>query len=197
MVPMHAAIDYPALIDRVRSGEERAIGELLARFEADVRLAARRALGPLLRGQVDSMDLVQSVFRRFVVGLKQDHFDLSCPERLGRILRVAVRNRAADCYRKRRRQDELFADAVATGRRSAADVSDDDHVRDRDLADLLEYVQGFLTPTEHRAVVLRLQGLSTTEAAQVIGIDPDLLRVRLNRMRARLPQHCERLAESI
>jgi len=197
MVPMHAAIDYPALIDRVRSGEEWAIGELLARFEADVRLAARRALGPLLRAQVDSMDLVQSVFRRFVAGLRADHFDLSCPERLGRILRVAVRNRAADCYRKRRRQEELFADAVATGRRSASDVSDDDHVRDRDLADLLEYVQGFLKPTEHRAVVLRLQGLSTTEAAQVIGIDPDLLRVRLNRMRARLPQHCERLAESI
>lgn len=193
---MNASCDDQALLDRVRAGEESAIGELLVRFESDVRLAARMALGPLLRAHVDSMDLVQSVYRRALEGLRANRFDISTPERLGDLLRSAVRDRATDHRRKAARRGALLASAIASGRRSASEASPDDHVRDGELADLFEYVAARLNPTERRAVALRVRGYSTTEAARELGLDPDLLRVQLNRMRARLPAGCERLAES-
>ena len=198
---MNADLDDQALLDRVRAGEESAIGVLLARYQGDVRLAARMALGPLLRPHVDSMDLVQSVYRRFIAGLREQRFRfdvaLSSPESLGLLLRNAVRDRATVHRRRAARQGALLASAVASGRRSASEASPEDHVRDLDADDLLDHVAAYLNPTERRAVLLRVQGYSTTEAARELGIDPDLLRVQLNRMRSRLPARFEHLAESL
>lgn len=198
---MIAECDDQALLDRVRAGEEAALGELLARHQGDVRLAARRALGPLLRPHVDSMDLVQSVYRRVLSGLRAGRFrfDASLSSRAGLelLLRNAVRDRATVHRRRAARQGALLASAVASGRRSASGASADDHARDVALDDLMAHLAGFLNPTERRAVTLRVQGYSTTEAARELGIDPDLLRVQLHRMRSRLPAGFERLAESL
>jgi RNA polymerase sigma factor (sigma-70 family) len=194
---MNAVCEPHILIERAHSGDETAIGELLRRFEADVRLAARMALGPLLRAHVDSMDLVQSAYVHILTALRENRFsvDLADPDRLRLFLTFAVRNRAAVHVKTSQRRGALLARAIAQGRRSAPEAAPGDHARAAERADLLEYILGFMKPQDRRAVELRAEGYSTTEAARVLGMDADLLRVQLNRMRSRLPPGCEQLAD--
>ena len=49
-----------AFLDRIRAGDEAAARELLARYEAQVRLVVRRQLPALLRSRFDSLDFIQS-----------------------------------------------------------------------------------------------------------------------------------------
>lgn len=61
--------DTLELARRARDGDGAALGELLARNEPRLRRIARIRLGPRLRAEVDSMDVVQNAFvvavRRF------------------------------------------------------------------------------------------------------------------------------------
>src|SRR5262245_41197954 len=63
---------HRALLERIRAGDEVAARELLARYEAQVRLVVRRQLPKLLRSRFDSLDFLQSVwasfFRRMTAG---------------------------------------------------------------------------------------------------------------------------------
>lgn len=46
-----------------------------------------------------------------------------------------------------------------------------------------------LDETERRLIELRLEGCTTAEVARQLGLDPDVLRVRLGRLRRRLRQN--------
>jgi RNA polymerase sigma-70 factor (ECF subfamily) len=52
--------------------------------------------------------------------------------------------------------------------------------------DQLEHLCRELNDTERQLIELRLQGYSTAEVARTLGLDADVLRVRLSRMRQRL-----------
>ena len=58
------------------------LAALVQSYESKVRLVARVLLGPALRPYLDSVDLVQSVHRSLMLGLRQDKFDISSPEKL-------------------------------------------------------------------------------------------------------------------
>ncbi len=73
---------FSVLVDHARSGDERALAELAGQYEAEVRIAARVLLGPLLRPHVDSMDLVQSIHRNLLIGLRNNKFEFTRPEQL-------------------------------------------------------------------------------------------------------------------
>src|SRR6516165_12131416 len=61
-----------AFLDRIRAGDESAARELLARYEAQVRLVVRRQLPRLLRSRFDSLDFLQSVWATFFHRLRCD-----------------------------------------------------------------------------------------------------------------------------
>src|SRR4051812_10651946 len=52
-------------LTRIQAGDEGAARELLARYEAEVRLVVRRQLPRLLRSRFDSLDFLQSVWGSF------------------------------------------------------------------------------------------------------------------------------------
>ena len=54
--------DLPTLIDRARSGNEAAIGELLKGYSDYLNLLARVQIGRRLQGKVDAGDLLQETF---------------------------------------------------------------------------------------------------------------------------------------
>jgi hypothetical protein len=51
------------LLARVRTGDETALTAVLQQYETRLRLAAHALIGPALRTQMDTFDLVQSVHR--------------------------------------------------------------------------------------------------------------------------------------
>lgn len=188
---------FSDMVARARSGDERALAELAGQYEAEVRIAARVLLGPLLRPHVDSMDLVQSIHRSLLVGLRSNKFEFTRPEQLLALVLTMVRRKAARCVRLQSRRLRLTAKAVTSGSWPSGETAGADPAKAVQHDDALRYLMDQLDGTDRRVVELRLQGYSTAEAARELGLDPDGLRVRLSRLRRRLAGHERQLAEAI
>ena len=97
MIVANSPAHLAALLDRVRAGDEPALTELIQHYEPRLRTAAHVLLGPLLRPSMDSVDLVQSVHRVLLPGLREGKFDLSGQPFLKQLL-VDDWQRVADAF---------------------------------------------------------------------------------------------------
>ena len=174
---------FRGLIDRVRTGDERAAAELVRRYEPMVRRVARvrlvdRRLGRLL----DSMDICQSVLASFFVRAALGQYELETPDQLLRLLATMARNKLAnqanaqqaDCRDHRRNQAGPIAAAVVAAR---------DATPSRQIAarELLEAARNRLAPDERQLLALREQGHEWAGIAVQLGGSPDALRKKLAR----------------
>src|SRR5262245_56113014 len=66
--------DFADLLGRARQGDKDALTELTRRYEPEVRIVARVLLGPALQPHLDSLDLVQSVHRTLMLGIREDRY---------------------------------------------------------------------------------------------------------------------------
>jgi RNA polymerase sigma-70 factor (ECF subfamily) len=98
---------FSALLARARTGDAEALGELVRTYESEVRIVARVLLGPALRPHLDSLDLIQSVHRSLMAGLRQEKFDISTPENLVALALTMVRRKVARKWRQVQRQQRL------------------------------------------------------------------------------------------
>ncbi|MBI3465970.1 MAG: sigma-70 family RNA polymerase sigma factor [Planctomycetes bacterium] len=182
---------FPHLLARARSGDAEAMTELVRMYEPEVRIVARVLLGPALRPHLDSLDLVQSVHRSLIVGLRQDRFDISTPENLVALALTMVRRKVARKWRHDRRQQRLSRHGDAPGEdlaRTLATLSsgETDPASAAALNDAISQLCESLSGPERRLMELRLSGCSTAEAARELGADVDVLRAQLSRLRQRL-----------
>ncbi len=181
---------FADLLERARQGDAAALAELARTYEPEVRLVARYRLGPALRPYLDTVDLVQSVHKSLLLGLRGDRFDLSSPDKLVALALTIVRRKVARHWRRLRRQHRLShagpagEDAVQT--LASLSSPGDDPARAAQLRDAVQHLWNHLDAGERRLIELRLQGLSTADAARELGQDADVLRVRLSRLRQRL-----------
>jgi RNA polymerase sigma-70 factor (ECF subfamily) len=184
------ADEFGLLVVQARRGDPAAVAELTRRYEPEVRLVARVLLGPALRPYLDSMDLVQSVHKSLLIGLRHDRFDVSTPEKLVALALTVARRKAAKRWRHLRRQKRF--DGGTDEIRDLARVltslpsAEADPAAEAQLRDAVEHVLRGLGPQERRVLELRLEGHSTAETARALGLDADVLRVQLNRLRHRL-----------
>ena len=175
---------------RARAGDQAALLDLARQYESAVRIAARVHLGPALRPYLDSLDLVQSVHKSILVGLRHDKFDVTSPERLLALALLMVRRKVARRWRHLKRQQRLDgagADPAALPHLLASLTSTEaDPAQAAQRADALEHVCRQLDATERRILELRLQGYSSPEVARDVGEAANVVRVRLSRLRQRL-----------
>jgi RNA polymerase sigma factor (sigma-70 family) len=185
-----AAVDFAALVAAARTGDEAALARLAREYEPKVRIVARVLLGPALRPYLDSMDLVQSVHRSLMVGLRQQKFDISSPENLVGLAVTMVRRKAARHWARLQRQQRLSGAGDDRGNLPALLVSlgspEADPAREAEYQDAVRHLCRKLTDVEQRMLTLRLQGHTTAEVADALGLSPIALRVRLTRLRQRL-----------
>jgi RNA polymerase sigma-70 factor (ECF subfamily) len=185
-----AADEFAALMARARAGDGLAIAQLAQQYEPELRLAARVLLGPALRPYLDSMDLVQSVHKSLLLGLRRDQFDISSPEKLVALALTVVRHKVAHHWRHLQRQHRFENQSTESGGvtplLSVPSGQDTDPAEAAQFHDAVEHLCRNLDATERRLVELRWQGCSTAEAAKELDVDPDVLRVRLSRLRQRL-----------
>jgi RNA polymerase sigma-70 factor (ECF subfamily) len=181
--------DFTELLARARGSEPDALAALVRQYEPEVRIVARVLLGPALRPYLDSLDLVQSVHRSLLLGLRHGKVDVSSSERLIALAVTMVRRKIARQWRRHQRQTraDFAGDAGSLARklaelsRPAADPAGAAQVHDS-LRHLCERLDG----PERQMLELRMQGYSTAEVARQLGLDADVLRVRLSRLRQRL-----------
>ena len=87
---------FSHLMQRARDGDRLAIEQLVRLYEAEVRMIApATGLGAPLRPYLDTVDLVQSVHRSLLTGLRHDKFDISTPDKLVALALTIVRRKTA------------------------------------------------------------------------------------------------------
>ena len=179
--------DFAALLDRARGGDQDSLSELARKYEPEVPIVARVLLGPGLRPYLDSLDLVQSVHKSLLLGLRQAKYQIDSPERLVALAVTMLRRKVARMWRQNRRQlrlnrpddsGENFTD-VLVGLAGA----EPDPARHAQMTDAVQRLWNHLSALDRRVIELRLEGHSTADAARLLNEDPDRLRVRLNRLR--------------
>jgi RNA polymerase sigma-70 factor (ECF subfamily) len=177
---------------RLQGADEEALAALLREYEPEIRRAASVRLGPLLRPHLDSLDLVQSVFITLLKGLRNDKFHIAGPAELVALSAEIIRRKVAQVWKRMKRRTELNgqltgthedAEHVVVGRPDSLDPAVEAEVRDG-LARMLDEVDD----ADRKLLELRLQGFTTAEAARKLDADPDILRVRLSRLRRRLTE---------
>lgn len=187
---MAEADTFASLLARARCGEQEAVAQLVQQYEPKVRLVARVLLGLALRPFLDSVDLVQSVHRSLMVGLREDKFAFDTPENLIALALTMVRRKVARQWRHLKRQQRLESGENYSGDLAQVLVSlsspRDDPAQAVEFADQVEHLCRDMSETERRLLELRVQGYSFAEIAQELGLGDVALRVRLTRLRQRL-----------
>lgn len=192
--------EFERILRQIRCGNEDAISQLVEQYQEDIHIIARAQLGPLMRPYMDSLDLVQSVHHSLIAGLRTNRYEFSSPDRLVAFAAVVMRRKVARHWRKLRRQqresgirtsDDELPDLVAT-----LSVEQQDPAEIASFRDQIAYVVGRLEGVDRELVTLRLEGYSTVAAARHLGLDADVARVRLSRLRRRL-QNAKILAQLI
>jgi RNA polymerase sigma-70 factor (ECF subfamily) len=182
--------DFKGLLSRARAGDRVALEHLVRHYERAVRLVARVRLGPALRPYLDSVDLAQSVHHSLLLGLREGKFDVSTADELVALAITIVQRKVARHWRHLRRQQRLSGESPDAGNLPQLLASLSDSAQDpavaAELSDRLARVLSELDDTERKLIELRLAGHSTVEVARLLGLQANVLRVRLSRLRQRL-----------
>lgn len=174
---------------RAQQGDTDALGELARHYEPEIRLVARKRLSAALRPYLDTMDLVQSVHRSVLIGLRANKFDVSHPDQLIALALTIVRRKAARKWQREQRQQRLSGSGKS---RDLADLLVALASPETDPAELARYrdaaaqVCAHCDDSERAAMELLLLGYRTADAARELGLNPDVLRVKISRLRQRL-----------
>ena len=184
-----ADVDFVQLVTAAGSGNVDAQRIICERYEPKVRVVARVMLGPALRPYLDSIDLVQSVHRSLLTGLRDHKFDISSPEKLIALANTIVRRKVARKWQEHRRQQRIDGqpnseDLLQT--LSSLSNSESDPTAVAQFNDQLTKLCQNLSAIERKMLELRLDGYSSREIADKIDVHPVALRVRWTRLRKRL-----------
>lgn len=182
--------NFAELVELAGQGNLDAQDRLCREYESKVRIVARVLLGPALRPQFDSMDIVQSVHRSLLIGLRDQRFDISSPEKLVALASTMVRRKVARKWRTERRRrpegaapvrlDELpqMLESLSSPDLNPGKVAE--------FHDQVAHVCEHLNDVEKRMLQLRLDGHTAPEVAALLGMHPVAVRVRWTRLRQRL-----------
>ena len=176
------------LLARARAGDNEAIAQLTEQYEPQVRLVARARLGSSLRPYLDSVDLVQSVHRSLMLGLRNQQFDIATPERLIALAVTIVRRKVARQWRRLRRQQRMDSADAPELKDLVVSLSAADPAEVVAMRDQIDRLFAEMNEETRQLIEMRLEGYTTAEVARRTGCEPEMLRVRLHRLRRRLKE---------
>lgn len=183
---MNPPDELPILLSRIRQGDESALEDFLRHYELPLRRAAHALMTPMLRSRIDSVDLVQSVYRGLLVRLREGQYALSEPDEFLALALTAIRNKLISKWRRATNENRLLQSAALA---QACDLNRATTSNPAALAeqrDLVERLLRDLTVADRQLVEWQLIGLTPTEMAARLGCDPHALRARLSRLRQEL-----------
>jgi RNA polymerase sigma-70 factor (ECF subfamily) len=171
--------EFQTVLERARQGDQEAMTRLVEDYEPEVLRVARHRLGRALRVRLGSRDLVQSVHRTLIRCLRQNKFTFAGPKDLVALAVDIVKKKLArQATRHKREKEILRLREQLLGRANPE--------RAAELAAEVQELLETLEDDDRRIVQMKLEGYTTKEIAGELGLNPDCLRVRWGRLRARL-----------
>jgi DNA-directed RNA polymerase specialized sigma24 family protein len=145
---------------------------------------------------MDSMDVMQSVHRSLLTGVKNERFQLQTPQQLIGLAVVMVQRKVARNCRKLKRfpaagnpsadsDSSLPLEAIASDEPLPAGIATANDLLDRFLSQLNEF--------DRELIRLKLAGHSSVESAAILNREAAFIRMRWSRLRQALREcgHCE------
>jgi len=163
---------FAELIGRIRGGDSHAAEELMRLYEPAIRREIRLRLGTCIRPLCDSIDICQSVFGSFFLGVVAGRYELQTPGRVLGLLIGMARNKIREKVRKRH---EVNLDGIEPSDPESGPLST---ILNRDLVD--EFRKR-LSDEEMILWELRRQDLPWNAIAFELGHTPQVLRKRYSR----------------
>jgi RNA polymerase sigma-70 factor (ECF subfamily) len=188
------SVDLADLIARAKAGDEIAVGDLLRRFEGEVRMVVRGRLPRALRSQFDSMDFVQAVWTSVLTKDGPDLARFDNSRHLMGYLAGVARNKVFEEHRRRtqthkydlKREEPLY---VRRGNREIpreVPAPDPSPSQDAQAQDRLAQLLRGRSALERQVVELRRSGLTYDEIAGRLGIHESAVRRIVDGIRQRL-----------
>jgi RNA polymerase sigma-70 factor (ECF subfamily) len=181
-MPLSRADDQE-LLTAVRSGDEAALRELLARHASSVFRFATKMCG----NRDDAQDVAQETLLAAVRGAK----DLRGAASFSTWLYAVARSFCIKMRRRRKHEPREHAsldDALAETAGGVTAPYED--AAARELAAALDSAVGALEEKYREVILLRdVEGLSASEVAEVLGISVDAVKSRLHRARSAVRAH--------
>jgi RNA polymerase sigma factor (sigma-70 family) len=182
---------FADLFFRATLGDLHAQREICQQYESQVRVVVRILLGPKLRAHLDTMDLVQSVHRSLLIGLKNEKFAIASPDKLVALACTIVRRKVARKWRSLRREANLQGTATGdisyiSGVLSSIANPHEGPLQIAEFEDRLAHLCNQMTDIERIMVEMRLDGYTNAEIAERVNIHPVAIRARWTRLRQRL-----------
>ena len=171
------------LVAHARSGDTKAMDQLLARHEVRIYRYGLRMCG----NEDDARDVLQETLVAAFRNLASFRGDSQLTTWLYQIAR-------SFCIKHRRRHEgepvhHESVEAVEVKQVPAEEPSSDNRTHARQVTKLIQAAISTLQPDHREALVLRdVEGLSAEEAAEVAGIEVPALKSRLHRARTALKQ---------
>jgi len=186
--------DLAGLIERVKSGDEAAIRDLIQRFESDVRTIVRVRLPQSLRSQFDSMDFVQAVWQSVLTKDGQDLGRFTTARHFRGFLEGVARNKVYEEFRRRtrtrkysvQREEPLYVRRGDREMPREVAASDPSPSQDAQARDRFAQLVAGRSPQEKEVVDLRLQGLTFEEIAAQTGLNESSVRRIIEAIRQRM-----------
>jgi RNA polymerase sigma-70 factor (ECF subfamily) len=177
---MHNDSGIQALLQRARSGDSQALGELLETYRSYLRILANQQLYRHLKSKYSASDLVQETFLRAKEGIHR--FEGKSEGELLAWLRSILSRQLSNAMRhfatqrrnvqlERRVEVELDQSSQAMGHQLAGfEESPSGNVERRERALLLALALDRLKPEYHEVIELRhLQGAPFSDVAKMMG----------------------------
>jgi RNA polymerase sigma-70 factor (ECF subfamily) len=173
-----------SLIDRAKAGDARAMDQVLAKYERQIYRFGLRMCG----NEDDARDVLQETLLSAFKNLSTFRGDAQLSTWLYQVAR-------SFCLKQRRLHEgepRHHVDVATAEVRKVAttDLEPDGRTHGRQVGEVLQAAMGALKDEFREALVLRdVEGLSTEEAAEVVGIEVGALKTRLHRARMQLKQN--------
>jgi RNA polymerase sigma factor (sigma-70 family) len=187
--------DLAGFLARIQAGEESAARELLTRYEAEVRLVVRRQLPRLLRSRFDSLDFLQSVWGSFFRRVRSGPAEFEDSRHLVAFLARAARNKVIDEYRRAgsrkqdmHREEPLWVDG---GRPKELAAANDTPSQVAQAREVLGKLRDLLPEDRREIVALKVEGLSSKEIGERLGISERTVQRVLEDLRRRTQSEWE------
>lgn len=188
----HRELDTMGLFTEIKNGNEQAKEELCRRYYDRVLAVVRMRLGAKLRSKLESTDIVQETFLRILSGL--DRFEYRSEGGLMHWLTKNVERSICDqaehfAAAKRGAGREKLLGAVPGMDSVCGPISDlaiaetpSGIVAERELLARIEAAVENLAPEQREALLLvRYEGMSLSEAAEMMQKSPDAVRMLVAR----------------
>lgn len=184
---MAADPEFSELLDRVRSGSQEAVVQLIEEHGPLLLIVVRRNLDRRLRAKFDSIDFVQAIWASFFAHAARDQrFDN--PAHLAAFLTQIARNKLASEHRRRFRTAKFTIDREAlldSEHRASLPGTGPTASQVAIAKELWERLLAGQPPRYRQIVELRIEGLTAEEIGERLNINERTVRRVLKHLRAR------------